>query len=86
MTNNPKEIERCLRSVASSQHVYLLKPNVDGKADVWKHFSLGKDMTAVQAKGFQATLKLRNLLRIKDHLHHIRYRQYRYTSEGMLNK
>ena len=66
MTNNPKEIERCLRSVASSQHVYFFKPNVDGKADVWKHFSLVNDMTAMQAKGFQAMLKLCNLLRIKE--------------------
>ena len=36
------EIEKCLKSVGLAREKYILKPNIAAKADVWKHFLLGK--------------------------------------------
>jgi hypothetical protein len=38
----PSYIELCLRSIGSEREKYVLKPNNIAKADVWKHFMLGK--------------------------------------------
>jgi hypothetical protein len=39
---NTNDIQKCLRSVGHARDKYVLKSNTAAKADVWKHFMLGK--------------------------------------------